>query len=353
MLSKAAHSDGTGLSAGTSAGGRGFPAGDWCGEGACQPENRQPRSPAMARYFSARWKDAQAAAEAAEVAAPAAAAASAVARAASRVIGVIPGSERTLDLDLEVRLTLPAKKEDLTQPLILLTGAEATRRRLFYDVDCWAPLSRRGTDLEFLTRKFGQFVWAPQLGDNRQDPGFVVRSETGPWKSRKWGTVQEYLETTKTTPQHRSLKGMLALEGKITQNKALHKLLLETHPHKLVNVGSTDPEWGAGSAGCAGKNLLGELLMQLRQTLVDAASRPRPATAWRLVVDENTPQQSNVHDCGVSCTRVSLHVLSGWRFNWTAEHLEPWRMKIAFAILRRLKVVEGSCIVRSVAMQGA
>ena len=74
----------------------------------------------MARYFSARWKDAQAAAEAAEVAAPAAAAASAVARAASRVIRVIRGSERTLDLDLEVRLTLPAKKGDLTEPLILL-----------------------------------------------------------------------------------------------------------------------------------------------------------------------------------------------------------------------------------------
>ena len=86
-----------------------------------------------------------------------------------------------------------------------------------------------------------------------------------------------------------TLLNMLALEGKITQNKALHKLLLETHPHKLVNVGSTDPEWGAGSAGCAGKNLLGELLMQLRQTLVDAASRPRSATPWRLEVDKDTP----------------------------------------------------------------
>ncbi len=57
-----------------------------------------------------------------------------------------------------------------------------------------------------------------------------------------------------------------ALTAKFTQSPALTELLRATRPHPLVQVKAHDAFWGTGPDG-RGLNMLGRLLMQLRETL--------------------------------------------------------------------------------------
>jgi ribA/ribD-fused uncharacterized protein len=57
-----------------------------------------------------------------------------------------------------------------------------------------------------------------------------------------------------------------ALQAKFTQNEELKKILLETGEAELVEHTKNDSYWGDGGDG-SGKNMLGRLLMELREEL--------------------------------------------------------------------------------------
>ena len=57
-----------------------------------------------------------------------------------------------------------------------------------------------------------------------------------------------------------------AVHAKFTQNQALKELLLSTGDHPLVQIKPGDWFWGTGPDN-NGKNMLGELLMELRKGL--------------------------------------------------------------------------------------
>ena len=57
-----------------------------------------------------------------------------------------------------------------------------------------------------------------------------------------------------------------ALRAKFTQNEELKKILLETGDAHLVEHTTNDRYWGDGGDG-SGKNMLGKLLMELRDEL--------------------------------------------------------------------------------------
>lgn len=57
-----------------------------------------------------------------------------------------------------------------------------------------------------------------------------------------------------------------ALRAKFTQNEELKKILLETGDATLVEHTTNDRYWGDGGDG-SGRNMLGELLMELRDEL--------------------------------------------------------------------------------------
>ena len=57
-----------------------------------------------------------------------------------------------------------------------------------------------------------------------------------------------------------------ALRAKFTQNEELKKILVETGNAELVEHTTNDKYWGDGGDG-SGKNMLGKLLMELREQL--------------------------------------------------------------------------------------
>lgn len=57
-----------------------------------------------------------------------------------------------------------------------------------------------------------------------------------------------------------------ALRAKFTQDKDLKKILIETGDAELVEHTANDNYWGDGGDG-SGKNMLGKLLMELREEL--------------------------------------------------------------------------------------
>lgn len=56
------------------------------------------------------------------------------------------------------------------------------------------------------------------------------------------------------------------LKAKFTQNEDLRNLLLSTHKKELIENNKADAFWGCGRDG-KGKNMLGQLLMKLRDEL--------------------------------------------------------------------------------------
>lgn len=60
-----------------------------------------------------------------------------------------------------------------------------------------------------------------------------------------------------------------ALRAKFTQHEDLKEILLETNDAMLVEHTGNDHYWGDGGDG-SGKNMLGKLLMELRETLKSA-----------------------------------------------------------------------------------
>lgn len=63
-----------------------------------------------------------------------------------------------------------------------------------------------------------------------------------------------------------------ALRAKFTQHDDLRRLLLSTGDAKLIEHTANDAYWGDGGDG-SGKNMLGRLLMELREVLADEQER--------------------------------------------------------------------------------
>lgn len=73
----------------------------------------------------------------------------------------------------------------------------------------------------------------------------------------------------KLRPDWESVKDdvmLAALRAKFTQHQELRQLLLTTGDEELIEASPTDLYWGTGADG-QGKNMLGQLLVQVRQEL--------------------------------------------------------------------------------------
>eukprot|EP00727_Mastigamoeba_balamuthi_P014072 m51a1_g9288 putative swarming motility protein ybia (261) ;mRNA; r:19390-20354 len=73
-----------------------------------------------------------------------------------------------------------------------------------------------------------------------------------------------------------------ALRHKFTQDEALRDLLLATGEAPLVEHSAVDPFWGDGGDG-SGRNVLGRLLMDLRQELAREGGAGRRVVTWSCV----------------------------------------------------------------------
>ena len=144
---------------------------------------------------------------------------------------------------------------------------------------------------------YGMFVWATEFSNvhslfSFDEPRIVVDGE-------EWAGSEAYFQAQKSlgTSDHETVKRLMqnadpmeafgigrrysrrsdwfdvnvevmrkAVRAKFTQNQGLKELLLSTGDHPLVQVKPGDWFWGTGPDN-NGKNMLGELLMELREGL--------------------------------------------------------------------------------------
>jgi hypothetical protein len=99
-----------------------------------------------------------------------------------------------------------------------------------------------GTEFEEKVRQAPTPMEAANLGRNRK---FPLRKD---WEESKDDIMRE------------------ALRAKFTQNKELKRILLETDDAILIEHTHNDFYWADGGDG-SGKNMLGKLLMELREEL--------------------------------------------------------------------------------------
>jgi ribA/ribD-fused uncharacterized protein len=98
-------------------------------------------------------------------------------------------------------------------------------------------------------RKVSSPMIAARMGRDRKKP---LRRD---WESCKVAVMRE------------------AVLAKFTQHPDLRQLLLSTGDAKLVEHTARDAYWGDGGDG-SGKNMLGRILMEVREQLRDAGSSP-------------------------------------------------------------------------------
>lgn len=60
---------------------------------------------------------------------------------------------------------------------------------------------------------------------------------------------------------------MIALRAKFYQHRKLFHLLMATRNAKIIEHTSRDSYWGDGGGEGRGLNMLGQMLMQLRETI--------------------------------------------------------------------------------------
>lgn len=124
-----------------------------------------------------------------------------------------------------------------------------SRHRLFLKEKVWKTSEHyfqaqkfAGTEFEEKVRLAPTPKESAELGRNRK---FPLRKD---WEEIKDDIMRE------------------ALRAKFTQNDELKKILLETGDAELVEHTANDRYWGDGGDG-SGKNMLGKLLMELRDEL--------------------------------------------------------------------------------------
>ncbi len=124
-----------------------------------------------------------------------------------------------------------------------------SRHRLFLKEKMWKTSEHyfqaqkfAGTEFEEKVRLAPTPMESANLGRNRK---FPLRKD--------WETVKDDIMRE-------------ALRAKFTQNDELKKILLETGDAELVEHTANDSYWGDGGDG-HGRNMLGQLLMELREQL--------------------------------------------------------------------------------------
>jgi ribA/ribD-fused uncharacterized protein len=97
-----------------------------------------------------------------------------------------------------------------------------------------------------------------------------IRRAASPASAKKLGTTQT-VPIRSDWDTYRLEVMRKALEAKFSQNEELSEKLLETGTRKLVEASPTDTFWGIGKAK-KGQNMLGKMLMELRDKLRAAES---------------------------------------------------------------------------------
>lgn len=93
----------------------------------------------------------------------------------------------------------------------------------------------------------------------------AVAAAPGPGTAQRWGKDRSRpLRSDWEQVKHDVM--LTGLRAKFTQNPQLLKLLLSTSSEELIEDSPVDYYWGCGKSG-SGKNMLGKLLMQLREQL--------------------------------------------------------------------------------------
>ena len=88
-----------------------------------------------------------------------------------------------------------------------------------------------------------------------------ARSDLEAWSIGRKFELREDWDTAKVDVMRKAVK------AKFTQNEPLRDMLLSTKDFPLVQLKPDDGFWGTGKQG-TGRNMLGQLLMDLRRELL-------------------------------------------------------------------------------------
>mmetsp|Transcript_3402 Transcript_3402/g.6083 ORF Transcript_3402/g.6083 Transcript_3402/m.6083 type:complete len:182 (-) Transcript_3402:10-555(-) len=136
------------------------------------------------------------------------------------------------------------------------------------NIACQVPITAEGCEYPSSEHYFHaqKFVNAPDWQE-------AVRKETDPLAAKRLGRSgplrQDWEEVKEEVMEE-------AVFLKFSQHRLLRRQLLETHPRELVEH-APDSCWGDGMDG-SGRNLLGKVLMRVRQRLRDAESETQVPT---------------------------------------------------------------------------
>ena len=117
----------------------------------------------------------------------------------------------------------------------------------------------------------------------------MIRTLANPSDARKKGRSKKLLlrddwETSRDDIMRKALK------AKFTQHTDLKKLLLSTYPHNLIEHTKSDSYWADGGDG-SGKNMLGVLLMELRDKFIQDRLKLKEKRQKQRIEKGNTKQE--------------------------------------------------------------
>lgn len=93
----------------------------------------------------------------------------------------------------------------------------------------------------------------------------IVRKANNPMKAAELGRKRD-LPLRKDWEYVKDEMMRKAVYAKFSQNKDIKEILLNTYPERIVENTSNDYYWGCGADG-SGKNMLGKILMEVREVL--------------------------------------------------------------------------------------
>ena len=93
----------------------------------------------------------------------------------------------------------------------------------------------------------------------------IVRKANNPMKAAELGRKRD-LPLRKDWEYVKDEMMRKAVYAKFSQNKDIKEILLNTYPERIVENTLNDYYWGCGADG-SGKNMLGKILMEVREVL--------------------------------------------------------------------------------------
>jgi len=193
------------------------------------------------------------------------------------------------------------------EPVIRKWGDVVNSNLIIQQLPCWVPQrfvsvqlfgSNATKAIENAEQHNGPGVWATQFSNvhstfNFQEPRITIENE-------EYGGPEQYFQLMKSKglPGHEDIKRKMvlatpeeayslgrfggmrndwekqkievmkkAIHAKFSQHPNLKQLLISSFPHNLVQIKPGDGCWGTGNDG-KGQNLLGVMLMELRESLL-------------------------------------------------------------------------------------